>query len=134
MDAGATVNIGWVLTGEQRDAGHPTTFSPFPITTMPPAEMVNLLASSSVSPPTTSAGLDDHVLVDNGPPDDGILTDPHVVHYDRAFHQRALFNKYARRYNGPPDRPPRNYRPSRNDGIEGQPVTPGFLEDKLGRR
>ena len=63
--------------------------------------------------------------------DDGILTDPHVVHYHRAFHQRSLLNENAWRYNGPPDRPPRNYRPSRNDGIEGQPVTAGSSNTNL---
>ena len=56
MDAGAPVNLGRVLPCEKRDAGHPMTFSPFPITTTPPAEMVNRLASISGSTPTRAPG------------------------------------------------------------------------------
>ena len=52
MNARSPVHLWRVLPCEKGDTGHPTTFSPLPITTMPLAEMVKRLASISGSMPT----------------------------------------------------------------------------------
>ena len=68
VHAGAAIYLRRVLPCQKGNTGHPTTFSPFPITTMPLAEMVNRLASISGSTPTCAPGSTDHVFVDDGPP------------------------------------------------------------------
>ena len=56
MHARSSVHLRGVLLGEQGDTAHTTTFSPLPMTTMPRAEMVKWLASSSGSVPTRTPG------------------------------------------------------------------------------
>ena len=51
VHAGAPVHLGWVLPREQRDLQLASTFSPFPMTTIPPSETTKRSRSDSRSTP-----------------------------------------------------------------------------------
>ena len=81
MDAGAAVDVGRVLAGQERDAraSGADTRSPLPTTTIPPGETTKRLPVVLEVDAELCARLDHDVLVDDRVPHDRVLADVDAV-------------------------------------------------------